>query len=137
MNDKRTFVDSNIILYLFTDDTRKKEIIVSMFSARYIISTQVVGENVNVCLKKLRLGKADAFAHAKNLLAVFTVANIFSSTINSAFELSLKYGFSYWDALIVATALENKCSVLLSEDMQHGLIVEGVLTITNPFRANE
>jgi predicted nucleic acid-binding protein len=50
MNDNTTFVDSNIILYLFTDDTRKKEIILSMFTAGYTISTQVVGENVNVCL---------------------------------------------------------------------------------------
>ena len=63
----------------------------------------------------------------------FDVVYVYTSTINIAFNLSLKYGFSYWDSMIVATALENNCEVLYTEDMQHGLLVEKTLLIKNPF----
>ena len=133
MSDKRTFVDTNVILYLFTDNDRRKEIVTSLLSSANIISTQVVNENVNVCLRKLKFGKEEAYAHGKSLLDIFSVVNLFPSTITMAFHLSVKYGFSYWDSLIVATALENNCEILLSEDMQDGLLVENKLKIINPF----
>jgi predicted nucleic acid-binding protein len=133
MSDKMTFVDSNVILYLFTDDNKRKEFVKKILSGGYAISTQVVNENVNVCLRKLRLSKEEAYAHGKNLINVFTVFNISISTIASAFDLSSSYKFSYWDSLIVASALENVCDILLSEDMQHGLLVEGKLKTQNPF----
>jgi predicted nucleic acid-binding protein len=66
-------------------------------------------------------------------LDVFNVVPVGPSTISSAFPLSLKYGFSYWDSLIVAAALTSGCSTLLSEDMQDGLLIEGKLRIKNPF----
>lgn len=105
----------------------------TFLSPQYIISTQVVNENMSVCLKKLRLTKEQAFAHGTNLMDIFTVVNISSSTVKKAFALSIKYNFSYWDSLIVAAALESKCNTLLSEDMQHGFVIEGKLKIVNPF----
>ena len=135
MSDKRTFIDSNIILYLFTDDNKRKNIVNSFLSSNYTISTQVINENVNVCLKKLQLGKEESFKQGNNLMNIFNVVNIFPSTINTAFRLSLKYGFSYWDSLIVSTALENNCDVLFSEDMHDGLVVEERLKISNPFKS--
>jgi len=56
------------------------------------------------------------------------------STQIKTLKLKEKYKFQYFDALIVATALENKCKVLYSEDMQHELIVENRLQIVNPFK---
>ena len=50
-----------------------------------------------------------------------------------ALRLKEKYKFQFYDALIVATALENGCSVLFSEDMQHHQVINDVLTIVNPF----
>jgi predicted nucleic acid-binding protein len=44
-------------------------------------------------------------------------------------------GFSHYDSLIVATALSINCSVLYSEDLQHGQVVDGRLTIVNPFKS--
>jgi predicted nucleic acid-binding protein len=49
-----------------------------------------------------------------------------------ALEISKRYGFSIWDGLIVAAAIEAKCSTLLTEDLQHGQVVEG-LRVENPF----
>jgi predicted nucleic acid-binding protein len=53
--------------------------------------------------------------------------------LESAWSLQDRHGFSWWDALIVAAALRQECSTLLSEDMQHGLIIDGRLTLINPF----
>ena len=134
MSDKRTFIDSNILLYLYTENDKRKKVVMSMFKPENIISTQVVNENVNVCLKKLNLSKEDAFAHGKNLLDTFNIVELHSSTITMAFIVSIKYGFTYWDSLIVSAALENNCEVLLTEDMQDGQLVEGRLKIKNPFK---
>jgi predicted nucleic acid-binding protein len=133
MKGNKIFVDSNVLLYLFSNDAKKKQHAASLLSNKYYISTQVVNENVSVCLRKLKLSKDEAFTHATNLLNSVTVLVIYKSTIKMSFHLSGKYGFSFWDSLIVATALENDCDLLLSEDMQHNLIVESKLTIQNPF----
>ncbi len=134
MNDKRIFVDSNIILYLFTDDERRKKIAATLFSKEYIISTQIVNENVNVCLKKLKLSKEIAYAHGRDMLNSLTVINIHPSTIKTAFDLSVKYGYGYWDSLVISAALENDCELLFTEDMHEGQLIEGKLKIKNPFR---
>jgi predicted nucleic acid-binding protein len=87
MSDRKTFIDSNVILYLYSDNDQKKEIVKSLLHSDYTISTQVVNENVNVCLRKLKLGKDDAFDHGRNLLSIFNVAQIYPSTISLAFTL--------------------------------------------------
>lgn len=129
----KTFVDSNVIIYLFSTDKHKKGIALSLLSTEYLISTQVINENVNVCLKKLKLSKAEAFAHGNKLITTYQIASILPSTISKAFQICLKYSFSFWDSLIVSAALENNCNILLSEDMQDGLLIENRLTIKNPF----
>jgi predicted nucleic acid-binding protein len=134
MNDKHTFIDSNIILYLFANDENRKKIVSSLFSTEYTISTQVVNENVNVCLKKLKLSKEIAYTHGRDILNSFTVVNIYSSTINAAFDLSIKYGYGYWDSLILSAALENDCEILFTEDLHEGQLIEGKLKIKNPFK---
>jgi len=133
MNGDKTFIDSNVILYLFSNDLKRKSYVQTLFTNEYFISTQVVNENVNVCLRRLKLPQQDAFNHGRNLLNNFQLLFIHRTTIENSYLLCLKYNFSFWDSLIVATALENDCTILLSEDMQDGLIVERKLTIKNPF----
>jgi predicted nucleic acid-binding protein len=132
-DNNRTFIDTNIFLYLFADDESRKETVLSLFSERYMISTQIVNENVNVCLRKLKLSKEIAFAHGKELLNKFIVVNIYSSTITTSFEISSKYGYGYWDSLVIASALENDCNILFTEDLHTGQLIEGKLKIVNPF----
>jgi predicted nucleic acid-binding protein len=50
-----------------------------------------------------------------------------------AFRISERYQFSFWDSLIVAAALEAQCSILYTEDLQDGQIIDGILEIKNPF----
>ncbi|MFZ1344751.1 hypothetical protein [Thiothrix eikelboomii] len=56
-----------------------------------------------------------------------------SQTIEQALVLGERYGYSYFDSLMLASALEQGCSILYSEDMQHGQILEGGLRIIDPF----
>jgi predicted nucleic acid-binding protein len=50
-----------------------------------------------------------------------------------AMEVKRKYGYTYWDSLVLATALLHNCSILYSEDMQHSQLINTTLIIVNPF----
>lgn len=62
----------------------------------------------------------------------FQVQDITLAIVTAALDLKSRYGFSYWDAAIIATALAQGCGLLYSEDLSHGQIVEG-LRIVDPF----
>ena len=61
------------------------------------------------------------------------VRTISSKTIRSGLDVHEKYQYSFYDSLIIASALENECSILYSEDLQHNQKIEKSLTIINPF----
>jgi len=60
------------------------------------------------------------------------VVDIDQSKVLQAMEVNIRYGYSYWDSLIIATALQNNCGILYSEDMQHDQLIEDRLRIINP-----
>ncbi len=128
------FLDTNITVYLLEKDPARRNLVASfILDERYVVSTQVISENVNVCLRKLRMTKQEAFAHGRFLMDTFRMTYITDSTIALAFQISERYGFGYYDSLIVATAIENGCGVLYSEDLQDGQIILDQLKVVNPF----
>lgn len=68
-----------------------------------------------------------------NILAIASVESLNHQTYTIAFEIRQEYNISYWDSLVVASALESSCDLLYSEDMQDGLIIKDRLKIINPF----
>jgi predicted nucleic acid-binding protein len=98
-----------------------------------VISTQVLGEFFNVLVKKIGKRKEEAREMAVNLLRTFEITEIKKTSVLKATEVSIKYKYSYWDSLIVASALEANCSILYTEDMQNGQIIEDRLRIVNLF----
>ena len=60
---------------------------------------------------------------------------ILPATMHRALDIAARYGFSWYDSLIVATALEAGCDTLYTEDLQHGQVIDNRLTVTNPFVA--
>jgi predicted nucleic acid-binding protein len=134
MNDKKVFLDSNILVYLIDKDQVKKEKALALVHASNLISTQVVAENINAGIKKLKLTKEETFIHARGLLNNFNLVLLHPSTFELAMMICIKYQLRYYDSLIVAAALENDCETLYSEDMQDGLVIESKLTIVNPFK---
>ncbi len=69
----------------------------------------------------------------KGIKAVSRVVPLRESTYDLSFELRKHYQLSFWDSLIVASAMENECEVIYTEDMQHGLILKDRFIIINPF----
>lgn len=140
MKTNKIFLDSNILVYLVDGNAEgKKNKVQSLLSPDFIISTQVVNENVSACVKSkkksgLGLSKKEAFAHGRMLMQLFSVKTITSEIIENAFYISEKLQFSIWDSLIVATALEYDCTTLYSEDLTDGQVIENKLTIVNPLK---
>lgn len=132
MRDK-CFIDTNILLYLYSNDLHKKNNAKKILNANHNISVQVLNEFSNVSLKKFHLPVNDVKEAIEELI-VKTIVNVYTSnTILNALRLHNTYKYQFYDCLILATALENNCNILYSEDMQSGQIIDKILKIINPF----
>jgi predicted nucleic acid-binding protein len=96
-----------------------------------VVSTQVLNEFCNVALKKLALSPGQIIVLLRAIEKTCEISAVTIETSVKAMQLSERYGFSYYDSLIVASALETKCGLLLSEDMQDGQIIESQMEIVN------
>lgn len=70
---------------------------------------------------------------ARILMNRCEVMSVTRQIVENAFRVGNRYQISHWDSLIVAAALAADCDTLFSEDLQHGQIFDGQLTVTNPF----
>jgi predicted nucleic acid-binding protein len=134
MNDK-IFFDTNIILYSYSDKSEPKKNIARkcILDSEGIISTQVMQEICNILIKKLKHGKSSVSKTLVELSNNFFVFINDIQTVSKALDIHFMYHFSYYDSLIIASALQNKCSILYSEDLHHSQKIEDSLTIINPF----
>ncbi len=98
------------------------------------ISIQVLNELSNVMSRKMKLSVLIVENVIEEISSICEVVAIEINTIKLALRISDKYKYSYYDSLILASALENGCSIVFTEDMQNGQIVEEFLSIINPFR---
>lgn len=97
------------------------------------ISSQVVNEVLSNILKK-KIGTEDYVRKLNDhLYSDYIVLEVLHEDARTASELRGEYFFSYWDSLIVATALRANAEILYSEDMQDGLVIRGKTQIKNPF----
>ena len=138
MSADKTFVDTNILIYAFTrDETDKQEIALSVLDqCQPVISTQVLKEFANVLLKKGNVGMERVRAVIGEITEVADIVNEELTLIVAAFDICERYRFSFYDSLIIAAAINSQCSVLLSEDLQDGQIIDNKLKIVDPFRRN-
>ena len=128
------FLDSNIFLYAFsTKDLKKQKVASSLVNQSAIISIQIINEVSNNMLKKLHIPNREIEEFIIDCYEQYSVINFTKNMFIKAAKLREKYLFSYYDSLIVSSALLGECSILYSEDMQHNLKVEATLTIINPF----
>ena len=132
MKDK-VFFDSNTLVYYATEPN-KKGVIANLMADSYevFISLQCLNEFTNVCLKKKFLTAESVGIAIKDFGLLFDVWKSSEVTILNALDIHSRYKYSYYDSLIIATALECGCEILYSEDMQSSQNIEG-MTIINPF----
>jgi predicted nucleic acid-binding protein len=133
MSATKVFFDSDVLLYLLSSDTAKANTAEDLLSQGGIVSVQVLNEIANVARRKLGKSWIEVREILDTLKAVCTVEPISVATHERAVFLAERFGYSNYDALILAAALLSGCSVVYSEDMQHGQIIERELTIRNPF----
>lgn len=126
------FFDSNIVIYAFSTDERRERAI-AVLAPGGTISAQVLNEFTHVLRKKQKQAWPVIEAAVLSLRSQFPdIRPLTAETHTGAVALARVHGFAFYDALIVAAAIEAGCDTLYSEDMQHGRAI-GDLTICNPF----
>ena len=128
------FLDSNVLIYAVTEDPRAA-IAQALMTRGCVTSVQALNEFANVARRKLGMDWQEirnALDSMRTLCRV--IAPIDFELHGDALRLAERYGFSFYDALMIASALRLACETFWSEDMQHGMVVDGKLTIQNPFR---
>jgi len=97
------------------------------------ISTQVLNETVNTLRRKFYLDYDQINRVIEELTQQFQIAIVSANTIKDAILIAERYQYSYFDSLIIASALEVRCDVLYSEDLQSGQKINNQLILFNPF----
>ncbi len=134
------FWDTNLWIYLLAEsqneaDKQKKITLENLLQEdnEVHISVQVLNETANVLLKKYNLSVLDAQKYIEKISQITNIHPLTEETVAYAFYLKNKYAFSWYDSLIVSAAKKANCTILYSEDLHNGLVVEETLVVKNPF----
>lgn len=139
MKDKY-FLDTNLIVYTFDKNAHEKRniaqtlVMQALHTHQGCISWQVIQEFMNVARHKFSvpLQASDCQLYLKEVLD--PICEIFPnfSLYQTAIEISQRWQYRFYDALIITAALKTDCHILYSEDLQHGQKIES-MRIINPF----
>jgi len=142
MKDKY-FLDTNVFVYSFDSNEPVKKSIArdliqsSLKDKMGCISSQVIQEFLNVSSKKFDppIGHDDSLKYLNTVLAplceIYTSIDLYRRTI----ETSQRWKYSFYDSMIITAAIQTNCSILYSEDLQHGQKMESLI-IVNPFQTS-
>jgi predicted nucleic acid-binding protein len=138
------FIDTNIWVYALLEakanDGKQKTALELLRTLPTSISTYVSAQVINefhwTLTRKYRLAEDTVFDKAINGIAAFatSVLPLELGTYLEAADIRKRYNLSFWDSLIVASALLAGCTTLFTEDLNHGMIVDKKLHIVNPFQ---
>lgn len=132
------FIDTNIFIYAYSDDNLLKHKIAKnllqndLLENSVIVSVQILNEFYSV-MSKSKLSHREIAHFIREIAKQTYVKPIAIETVELCLEIKRKYRLSWWDSLILSSALENGCKIIYSEDMQHGQVIENALKIVNPF----
>ncbi|MEI5681452.1 MULTISPECIES: PIN domain-containing protein [unclassified Mesorhizobium] len=128
----RPFIDTNVLVYLASGDRTKADRAEEILKEGGTISVQVLNEFASVARRKLGMTWSETHVFLSTFREVLTVVPMTEEIHVAGLALAERYRLSVYDGMIVAAALDAGCDVVLSEDMQDGLIVDGRLVIRNP-----
>jgi predicted nucleic acid-binding protein len=131
----RAFLDTNIFVYAIVHDDPRTQDAEKLIAEGGRVSVQVLNEFAAVARRegKMSWGEVQLGLETIKILCPDPLP-ITLDTHQDALAIAEKYGYGIYDGLIVASALEAKCTIVYSEDMQDGQVIDGKLTIRNPFR---
>ena len=128
----KPFIDSNVVLYLFSSDTVKADRAESLLQSGGLISVQVLNEVASVCLRKLKMSWEEIDTVLETLKSTCEVLPVTLASHEKAVGLAERFQISFYDANIAATAILCGADTLFSVDLQNGMSMESV-TVVNPF----
>jgi predicted nucleic acid-binding protein len=135
MKRAERFIDTNVLLYLLSGDDAKADRVEKTLAEGGVLSLQVLNEFASVASRKLRMSIAEIREALAVIRAVCKIVPISEETHDVGLQIAERYGASVVGSMVIASALLAGCKTLLSEDFQHGQIIEGRLEIRNPFLA--
>ncbi|MSQ69932.1 MAG: PIN domain-containing protein [Betaproteobacteria bacterium] len=127
------FFDTKVLLYLLSADAAKADRVEETLATGATISVQVLNEFASVAMRKLGMQAAEVRDALEPIIAVCQVVPLTVAIHQSGLQLAERYRFSFYDALIVAAAIDSGCTTLVTEDLQNGQVIADTLTIRNPF----
>jgi len=128
-----SFLDSNIVLYLASEDPAKADRAQELVAEGGTISVQVLNEIANVSRRKMGLSWAETRNFLLMIRGLLEVKPITIEIHDVGISLAERYQLPVYDSMIVSAALAAECDTLLSEDLQNGLLINGRLRVVNPF----
>jgi predicted nucleic acid-binding protein len=134
MRDRKAFFDTNVLIYALAEDDPRAEMAETLLARGGVVGVQTLNEFVAVVTRKL------AFTWDQTLDALTAIRGICSppvpvtvKTHETALKIAARYRYHIYDSLVIAAAMEASCSILYSEDMRNGQVVDGLM-IRNPFQ---
>lgn len=133
MSAVERFFDTNVLLYLLSADSAKADWVEHELSSGGTISVQVLNEFAAVALRRLAMELPDVREVLQTIVAACRTVPLTVQVHELGLRLIERYGFSVYDSFILAAALDSGCSLVYSEDLQDGQVIERALAIKNPF----
>ena len=134
----RVFIDTNILIYAHVSNEPEKHDIAltllrdNLTGSRLWISTQILNEFYSA-MSKNKYNHENIVEYISAMTPNMNVLAVTLAIVESALHVKGRYQFSYWDSLMLAAALESRSEVVYTEDLQHNQVIEGRLTVINPF----
>ena len=138
--NRSILLNTNIWIYFYAKNPPDKYIqsekLIDNYFGLLVVSTQILGELFHVLTRKNLVSYVEAKEVIIELTSNFAIINIDTIKVLKAIEINSRYGYAYWDSLIIATALTQNCSIIYSEDMQNNQLIDNQTRILNPFCSN-
>jgi predicted nucleic acid-binding protein len=130
----KVFFDTNVLIYALAENDPRSAQAEELLASGGVLSVQILNEFVSVARRKILM----SWSELTEALDAFRVLcpsplPITIETHEAALKIAEKDGYNIYDALVVSAALEAGCTTLYSEDLQDGQVIDGRITIRNPF----
>jgi predicted nucleic acid-binding protein len=133
MSAETPFLDTNVLLYLLSADSGKADIAEELLRKGGIISVQVLSEITSVCTRKLKMSYGEIREILLTINMVLDVRDLTPVIHEATLDIAERYGYSFYDSMIMAAAINAGCSLVYTEDLQSGQHIQDSLLIVNPF----
>lgn len=133
MSAETPFLDTNVLLYLLSADSGKADVAEALLRKGGIISVQVLSEFTSVCTRKLKMSYGEIREILTTINMVLDVRDLTQTTQQTALDIAERYGYSFYDSMILSAAINAGCGLVYTEDLHSGQHIQDRLLIVNPF----